>query len=305
MTETTNPLDAIKNLTNSTPSTTRFWVCPACRFIEEIDMAKALPAPECPGCKTKVQRVARPTAESAQEAIKNLENAARLKAMNQESNAPVSTPPAPAPAPVEPKLTAEPKLVPEKVEPAVAAPAAAESRGKRKREKPAAEIPAPLAAAQPEPAPEPEPTPAAEPAMSDAQAARAAAIEAFIAKHKLNSHTFTRVSTGRVHTFGFTRWLEDDAGNRKPLYLFRDIADSGEYAESLKQARASDGSVATDVVTVTGLSAEVRALVWNGELVASLRDGTQTHGPKIGSTVHLGAKVSRTGRLVWAVMGVA
>lgn len=289
-----DPIQAINNIVNQSAavSTTRWLVCPQCRNIEEHDMARGVPAAKCPGCNTVVSRVLRPTLASAQLAVTGF--AARE---------PVGEP---APVVVPPD---EPKLVPEKVEPMPEPTPITRTRKARAKVEPVVSQPEPEvpnnlveAVAQ-----LPISDPAVEPHVQVSEAAqnRIDATTRLIAKHHLNNHTPAKVCTGEVISWGFTKWIEDAEGNRKPTYVLRDVADSGEYMKSLTEQRRIDGTTGTDVVLVTDLPAEVRACIWNGELIASTRDSVRTHRVTCGARVTLGAKVSSKGRLIWCVLGNA
>jgi len=274
---TTNPMDIVNSIINGNPAagsavptgSIRFLVCDRCNQIHEHDMA-TLPPAVCPKCNEQTTFKVMPSAEKA-EALRQ----SRLR------------PATPTPASVAPE--AAPVAPPAPVVP----PAPKATRTRRK--------------AEASPALEPAPAPASvDPsAPVDYKAAREAAAAALIRKYALNEIEIKPVGTGTVFTLGFTRWTENGEGTRVPVYSFMELTDTPQsFKEELNSARSSDGTVTVDVARVTGLVPEVSAACFGGELIASLKNSTGPVRVMAGAHVKLGARLSKSGRLVWFVMGV-
>jgi len=270
-------MDIVNSIINGNPAagsavptgSIRFLVCDRCNQIHEHDMA-TLPPAVCPKCNEQTTFKVMPSAEKA-EALRQ----SRLR------------PATPTPASVAPE--AAPVAPPAPVVP----PAPKATRTRRK--------------AEASPALEPAPAPASvDPsAPVDYKAAREAAAAALIRKYALNEIEIKPVGTGTVFTLGFTRWTENGEGTRVPVYSFMELTDTPQsFKEELNSARSSDGTVTVDVARVTGLVPEVSAACFGGELIASLKNSTGPVRVMAGAHVKLGARLSKSGRLVWFVMGV-
>ena len=284
----TDPMQAIHNIiggVGAPASTNRWLVCDKCGGITEHDMA-TLPPGTCPHCNQQTSFKVMPTEEHAANLAASFRTEKPAVDLTQvppgllrpgSAFVPASAdaPLVPGPA-VPPALPAPAKRTRKKAEPAVT-PAAAEQQA---------------------------PTPTVLGGEVDYRALREAAVNKLIQLHSLNEVEIKDIGTGMIFTLGFTRWIEHE-GARRPIYSFMELTDTPQsFKEELNAARAEDGMISVDVARVTGLTPEIAATAFNGELIASLRNAT---GPVLvtkGAKVKLGARLSKQGRLIWFVTGV-
>lgn len=276
MTGTESILNNIKNEIGG-KTTVRYICCGECHGGTTYDLANPLPT-TCPTCKANDPKWG--VGMSFSEARNNLK-----------------TSPAPQPA---------------------QAPAIAPAQ-EPKTAKPVAQAPEPKPEQKPEPKqtkarvskPKPEPKaaePTVDPAVSapvndaiDLKAQRLAAIDKLISIHGLNTVQFIKVGTAEVYSVGFTSW----DGNL-PSYTFQEPFDTAESFRSvLKEARAQDGRIAVDVALMTNIEPQelVNAL-FQGQLVAGLASDTGPIRVKAGDKVKIGARVTKTGGLLFRVLKV-
>ena len=277
----TDPMAAINQIIGNAGapagagSSMRWLVCDNCGGITQHDMA-TLPPGICSTCDQATSFKVMPSLEKAQ----------ALVASKGAAPAPAATP---APAPVVAPVVAE-----RPAEPAPSEAVVPKHTRARKKAEPTPAVSAPAVA-------EPLPVLGGEP---DYRALREAAVNKLIQSHSLNEVEIKEVGTGMIFTLGFTRWTEHE-GARRPVYSFMELTDTPQsFKEELNDARAEDSMISVDVARVTGLTPEIAATAFNGELIASLRNAT---GPVLvtkGAKVRLGAKLSKQGRLIWFVTGV-
>jgi len=141
---------------------------------------------------------------------------------------------------------------------------------------------------------------------TDAKEARKQAIQKLIETHKLNQIEAVRVGTGTVFTLGFTRWVDGEHG-RVPTYCFKELTDDPQsFRGLLDNARKQDGTIRIDVAMLTNIQPEALCdALFNGQLIASMFSKT---GPILavpGASVEIGAKVTKTGGLMFQVGGFA
>lgn len=280
----TDPMQAINNIiggVGAPASTNRWLVCDKCGGITEHDMS-TLPPGVCPHCTQTTAFKVMPSKGHAEALAASF----RPKVETSTTDLTKVHPPAPKaePAPVAPPVAHQPPVEP--------APA---KRTRKKAEQvvttaaPAAEQDAPTVPLGGE---------------VDYRALREAAVNKLIQLHSLNEVEIKDIGTGMIFTLGFTRWTEHE-GARRPIYSFMELTDTPQsFKEELNAARAEDGMISVDVARVTGLTPEIAATAFNGELIASLRNAT---GPVLvtkGAKVKLGARLSKQGRLIWFVTGV-
>lgn len=265
MSEVDNVINSIMG-TGEAPKV-RFYRCPTCQHVFE-HAAETLPPAACPGCQTNTVFRVHPTREIAQaEAEKAKTVAAPSVPATHAVNADA---PAPSPAPTT-KSPAKPKAKPA---PATAAPAL-----------PVPPIPANIGSV-------------------DHKAERKARIEKFCLDHKINGVSATPVGSGVIDSIGFTRWVEKE-GKRVPLTSFLEPTDTPEsFKAEFKSAQALDSTVKLDCARVCGLSEELNGVAFAGELTASLYDFKIGHvRVKIGQEVEIGAKIAKSGTLIFQVLG--
>lgn len=289
----TDPMAAINNIiggVGAPTSTNRWLVCDKCGGITEHDMA-TLPPGTCPHCNQQTSFKVMPSQAHAENLAASFRGKPETSTTDLTKVHPSMFPPAPKaePAPVAPAVAHQP--------PVESAPV----KRKRKKAEPAQIItPAPASACTQE-APAPTVPLGGE---VDYHAIRKAAVNKLIQLHSLNEVEIKDIGTGMIFTLGFTRWTEHD-GARRPVYSFMELTDTPQsFKEELNAARAEDGMISVDVARVTGLTPEIAATAFNGELIASLRNAT---GPVLvtkGAKVKLGARLSKQGRLIWFVTGV-
>jgi DNA-directed RNA polymerase subunit RPC12/RpoP len=282
-------MQAINNIiggVGAPASTNRWLVCDKCGAITEHDMA-TLPPGTCPHCNQQTSFKVMPSqvhAENLAASFRTEKPAVDLTQVPPGLLRPGSTfVPASADAPLVPGPA---------VPPAPPAPA----KRTRKKAEPVVTPATPATEAS-------EPTPVLGGEV-DYRALREAAVNKLIQLHNLNEVEIKDIGTGMIFALGFTRWTEHE-GARRPVYSFMELTDTPQsFKEELNAARAEDGMISVDVARVTGLTPEIAATAFNGELIASLRNAT---GPVLvtkGAKVKLGARLSKQGRLIWFVMGV-
>lgn len=291
-----NPMDIVNQIINSPTASAvpngsiRFLVCDRCNQVHEHDMA-TLPPAVCPKCNEQTTFKVMPSLEKAE--------ALRRSRLQPAGDVDITKPhpsmfakPAPTPAPVAPAPVQEPAP-----EPSVApAPVTETPKATRTRKK-----------AEPAPAPTPGPAPVQETAHAplDYKAAREAATNNLIRKHGINEVEIKPVGVGVVFTLGFTRWMENDEGDRVPVYTFMELTDTpASFKDELNAARREDGTVTVDVARITGLAPEISSACFGGELIASLKNSTGPVRVMVGAHVKLGARLSKSARLIWFVLGV-
>ena len=276
----TNPMEAINNIIGNAaaPTTTARWlVCDNCKGITEHDMSR-LPPATCSKCLQV----------TAFKVMPSMDAATRLA-----SAAPVA-PVAPAPvAEAAPVVKRQRKTAPA---PVVAEPIPAQvAEGVKDLN---AAVSTHLNHTEPE-------VLLNEQGQVDFKAMREAATNHLIQKFCLNEVDIKEVGQGTIFSLGFTRWVINENGNRAPSYNFMEMTDTpASFKEELNAARAEEGMVTIDVAKVVGLNAEVAATSFGGELIASLKNQTGPVRAGLGSRIRLGAKLSKTGRIVWFALGV-
>ena len=289
----TDPMQAINNIiggVGAPASTNRWLVCDKCGGITEHDMS-TLPPAACPHCTQQTSFKVMPSKGHADALAASFRSKPETSTTDLTKVHPSMLPPAPKAetAPVAPPVAHQPPVEP--------APA---KRTRKKAEPVQIITPAPASACTQE-APAPTVPLGGEP---DYRAIRKAAVNKLVQLHGINEVEIKEVGTGMIFTLGFTRWTEHE-GARRPVYSFMELTDTPQsFKEELNAARAEDGMISVDVARVTGLTTEIAATAFNGELIASLRNAT---GPVLvtkGAKVKLGARLSKQGRLIWFVTGV-
>lgn len=274
-----NPLESINNIVRSAqPSQVRWLVCRDCGTVIEHDFAH-LPPAVCSSCGSKSNHVVLPNPEKAKEAAAQFTKA----------DAPL--PPGvlkevvPPPAKVEPLTPA-----PDKVDPPAPAP-------KRTRKaNPVTQVVATVAPAI-------HPSEVSPGDQIDWEAQRNAAREALTAKFGLNPVEWKPVGTGVIYTFGFSAW----EGSR-PVYGWMELTDTPQsFRAVFDEARASYPAAAMDAAKVTALPEELVPLAFQGMLTATLRPMMAAGGIRatVNAKVTIGAKLSKSGSVVFAVLGVS
>jgi hypothetical protein len=298
-----NLVDSIMNGLGTVAPTIRFLVCPHCAGITEHP-STVMPPAACPKCGTATRMTVHPTREIADQKAHNIKEALEVMskpftpgAAAPNAAGPAFTTPKPEPHPMNPSTKSAEPVKPIEAAPAPPPKPAATTR----KAKPA---PAPVAA----PAPEVAPVDPIHTALdqTDFKAVRNAAVEKFKYENKINGLDWTEVGVGEVFSVGFTLWQTVE-GSRRPSYGFMEIIDTpASFRASLAEAKTVDPMVKIDVAQITGLSEALVPLVYGGVLVASIWD--MKTGPMrvmAGTRVRLGAKVSKSGSLLWQVLGIA
>lgn len=180
--------------------------------------------------------------------------------------------------------------------------------------------PAPAQAAQPAPKPkrprkeQAEQLGQAEPTNEDGPATnigvnvtgdRSAGLALLVGQKALNAVQVKPVCKAQVYALGFTEWIEKD-GQRVPLVTIKEPTDDSQsFRDLLNAARRKDGRVCVDVARLTGFNESVAAALFNFTLDASIFTPSGPIVVKVGDTVEVGAKLSKTGHsLIWQVLKV-
>lgn len=270
MSEVDNVINSILGPAATDAPKTRFYRCPQCQHVFEHP-AETLPPVACPACQTKTvfrvhptEAIARAEAAKATEALSTPASVPATHAVNTDA-------PAPTPAP-----TTKPRKA------AKSAPV---------------EPPAPNPVAQ-------APATSLVQVSGDPKAERKARIEKFVVEHKLNGVSATPVGYGTVDSIGYTRWVDKD-GKRVPVTSFLEVTDTPEsFKAEFKAAQKDDSTVKLDAARICGLSDELRAIAYGGEITASLYDSVRGHvRSRIGDEVEIGARMSKHGTVIFQVLG--
>jgi hypothetical protein len=140
---------------------------------------------------------------------------------------------------------------------------------------------------------------------ADLKELRKQAIDRLVAAKQLNQVDFKPVGRGTVFTLGFTRWVENEHG-RVPTYCFKELTDDSQsFRQLLDSARRLDGTVKIDVAMISSIEPnELCETLFGGQLVAGLFTKTGPLLASIGSHVEIGARVTKTGGLVFQILKV-
>lgn len=276
MSEVDNVINSILGPAATSPEApkVRFYRCPQCQHVFEHP-SETLPPATCPACSMKTvfrvhptREIAEAEARKANELTKAAEPPASVPAthaINPDAHAPNPAPAKPAKAKKEPK----PATAPAPVAPIPVVPNVPTGFG-----------------------------------PVDHKAERARRVAQFIHDHKLNGISVTPVGEGTVDSIGFTRWVEKE-GKRVPNTSFLESTDTPEsFKAEFKAAQREDSTVKLDAARICELSEELIGVTFGGELTASLYDMQRGHiRAKIGERVEIGAKVAKSGTVIFQVLG--
>ena len=123
----------------------------------------------------------------------------------------------------------------------------------------------------------------------------------FIDKYKLNEISPVKVGTAEVQLIGFTMWAD-----KKPAFRFMQSFETPQmFQTEYNKARAEQPSCAIDVVQCNNNSnPELKACLYNGNLVVSLNNGNGTTAARAGELVEVGALKTSTNHIRFVALKV-
>ena len=112
------------------------------------------------------------------------------------------------------------------------------------------------------------------------------------------------VGMGTVSQVGYTLWLEDADGRRTPRHRWYEsmIEDGKDFMEELNQVKKMFPATSIDVARVIQLDDNIKGCAFKGEIAANLNAGEGAVRVKDGQRVMLGARLTGSGSIVWAIM---
>lgn len=125
-----------------------------------------------------------------------------------------------------------------------------------------------------------------------------AAQVALIAKLKLDTVNYKEVGEGVVDAIGYTIWVDN-----RPQYIIQEpIETAMDMMRQYRADRIEHPGIRFDAARIQNLPDEVNACSFKGQIVATLVHRSGVYRVKQDEKVKIGAKVSGTGSLVWAVL---